>query len=70
MAAMRDIKVYVTENLFEAIGREVAHCGCTQTAFIRVAILHEILARSEARMKSKTVAVLPGQKTIEDVSNA
>lgn len=32
--------------------------------------MHEILARTEARLKSKGIPVLPGQKTIEDVTNA
>jgi hypothetical protein len=45
-----EIKAYLSEMLADSMRDELVRCGCTQTGFIRTAILHELQRRMQERI--------------------
>lgn len=66
----RELKVRVTQSLYERLVAECGECGCTINAVVTLAIAREISKRRAQRKLEADNAVLKGQIDIEGNVNA
>jgi hypothetical protein len=70
MAATRELKVYVTDALWERMQSEMIDCQCTMNGWVRGAIMRELQRLTHQRLvrgEVEPVKQLLGQLDIESV---
>ena len=63
---VKELKVYVSENMHAAIQRELGSCHCSMTGFVRTAIARELIERSKRRVKLAKEQPLEGQIVLDE----
>ncbi len=68
VGGVREIKVYVSQNMHDKVMQEIDLCACSITGFVRTAIARELIERAKQRKAAARDLPLPGQKSIDGIS--
>lgn len=66
----KELKVRITESLYDRLVAECRECGCSMNAVVTLALAREISARRSRRQQAASHAILAGQIDIEGKVNA